>query len=250
MRARNLKPGFFKNEELAQINALGRILFEGLWCLADRKGRLEDRPQRIKIEILPYDDCNINDLLVILNEKKFITRYSVNGNKYIEINAFLKHQTPHWQEKDSIIPALNPIQDKPKRKPKTILDKPKCNPSDSFNLTPDSFNLTPDSLFTLFNETCSNLPQITELTESRKQKTTIRLKKHPEKEWWLIVFQKADGIYFTSKDGGNWRPSFDWLIENDKNALKVYEGNYDKQKHSGLKSWANEIKEEENARKG
>jgi len=36
---------------------LARLLYPGLWMLADREGRLEDRPLRIKAEILPYDTC-------------------------------------------------------------------------------------------------------------------------------------------------------------------------------------------------
>ena len=46
-RARILKPGFFANELLAEIHPYGRLLFAGLWTLADREGRLEDRPKRI-----------------------------------------------------------------------------------------------------------------------------------------------------------------------------------------------------------
>ena len=49
-RARNIKPGFFLNEELGVLPPLVRILFAGLWCIADRDGRLEDRPKRIKME--------------------------------------------------------------------------------------------------------------------------------------------------------------------------------------------------------
>lgn len=105
MRARNIKPGFFKNEDLAEIEPLGRILFAGLWCMADREGRLEDRPKRIKVEILPYDSCNINRLLEVLAAAKFVTRYSVNGCKYIQILNFLKHQSPHIKEQESTIPA-------------------------------------------------------------------------------------------------------------------------------------------------
>ncbi len=141
MRARNLKPGFFKNEDLATIDPLGRILFEGLWCMADRKGKLEDRPQRIKVEILPYDNCDIEQLLDALNNKHFINRYSVSGSNFIEILNFLKHQTPHWQERDSILPS----PDSPKKKLRVIQNKSKCNPS-VIHLTPDSLLLTPDSL--------------------------------------------------------------------------------------------------------
>ena len=53
MRARNLKPGFFKNECLLSLSPLHRLLFAGLWCMADRNGILEDRPAKIKIEVKP-----------------------------------------------------------------------------------------------------------------------------------------------------------------------------------------------------
>jgi hypothetical protein len=104
-RARNIKPGYFFNHELAQVDPLGRILFIGLWCIADRKGRLKDRPARIKAETLPYDDCDIDDLLRQLEEYGFILRYEIDGNKYIQVINFTKHQNPHKNERDSEIPA-------------------------------------------------------------------------------------------------------------------------------------------------
>jgi hypothetical protein len=113
MRARNVKPGFFKNEILAECHPLARILFEGLWCIADRNGRLEDRPMRIKAEVLPYDaKPDIDTLLNDLASKRdpdgkpaFIIRYAANGCKYIQILHFLEHQNPHVREPESSIPA-------------------------------------------------------------------------------------------------------------------------------------------------
>lgn len=55
MRARNIKPGFFLNEEIGELDTGCRLLFIGLWCLADREGFLKYRPKRISIEIFPYD---------------------------------------------------------------------------------------------------------------------------------------------------------------------------------------------------
>jgi hypothetical protein len=104
-RARNIKPGFFKNEDLAEIEPLGRLLFAGLWTLADREGRMEDRPKRIKAELLPYDNCNADALLDELHDRGFILRYSVEGERYIVITAFDKHQNPHRNESDSVIPC-------------------------------------------------------------------------------------------------------------------------------------------------
>jgi hypothetical protein len=63
MRIRTIKPGFFTHEEIAELSPLARLLFIGLWCMADVAGRLEDRPKRIKIEILPYDKADADALL-------------------------------------------------------------------------------------------------------------------------------------------------------------------------------------------
>lgn len=133
MRSRNIKPGFYKNDLLAECDPLARILFTGLWCMADREGRLEYRPKKIKAELLPYDTCNIEKLIKQLSDKQFITIYSVNSNNYIEINSFIKHQTPHIKEQASTIPAPD------KNQTSTSVE----------SLIPDSLNLIPDSGFTI-----------------------------------------------------------------------------------------------------
>lgn len=104
-RIRSIKPGFFTNDSLAEVHPLGRLLFSGLWCHADRAGRLEDRPRKLKAEILPYDDCNIDDLLDALAARGFVIRYNVAGVRYLQVVNFDKHQTPNIKEIDSIIPA-------------------------------------------------------------------------------------------------------------------------------------------------
>jgi len=104
-RARNIKPGFFTNDLLAEIEPLGRLLFQGLWCHADREGRLSDRPKKIKAEILPYDNADVDALLFSLVVNNFIIRYSVGGDRFIQVVNFTKHQNPHMKESASEIPA-------------------------------------------------------------------------------------------------------------------------------------------------
>lgn len=104
-RARSIKPGYFKNEELSKLHPLTRILFAGLWVIADREGRLEDRPERIKVEVLPYDRVNVNRMLEDLAKSCFITRYEIEARRYIQINTFRAHQSPHRDERPSTIPA-------------------------------------------------------------------------------------------------------------------------------------------------
>lgn len=129
-RSRNIKPGLFSNDILAECDIYARFLFTGLWTIADRSGRLEDRPKKIKAELLPYDNCDGNDLLQQLADRGFILRYEVDHIKYIQILNFDKHQNPHKNEAESIIPAPD------KHSTSTV----------QIGLIPDSLPLIPDSL--------------------------------------------------------------------------------------------------------
>ena len=105
-RARNIKPGFFKNEILGVADPLYSLLFEGLWVLADRSGRLEDRPLRIKGEVFPYrDGLNVDAMLNWLESNGFIRRYTAQGKKCILVLEFVKHQNPHKNETEPELPA-------------------------------------------------------------------------------------------------------------------------------------------------
>lgn len=140
-RARNIKPGFFKNDLLAECSPLARILFVGLWCEADREGRLEDRVKRIKAECLPYDDCDVSVLLDELDARGFICRYEAAGSRYIAIPEFTKHQNPHCKEQASSIPAPD------KHGASTVQAQGKPDESTEVaRLIPDPPSLIPDSL--------------------------------------------------------------------------------------------------------
>jgi hypothetical protein len=102
-RARNIKPGFYKNEDLAECSIWARFIFPGLWMLADRDGRLEDRPKRIKGELLPFDGQDVEPLLAELQARGFLVRYQNSAGSFIQITKFSNHQTPHYSEKASVI---------------------------------------------------------------------------------------------------------------------------------------------------
>lgn len=109
-RTRNLKIGLFQNEVLAQLPCEGRMLFAGLPLLADRAGRLEDRPLRIKATLFPFDDVKVDDLLDGLADRGFLERYTAGGVAVIQIVKFGEHQNPHPREPESTLPA-NPRWD-------------------------------------------------------------------------------------------------------------------------------------------
>lgn len=147
MRSRNIKPGFFKNEQLGEVSPLARILFTGLWCMADREGFLEYRPKRIKIELLPYDSEDVEKLLDELRSCSAIDFfYFADGRaggtpSHIHVRNFKKHQNPHKQEKSSEIIELVEDQEITRQVPNN-----NGTTSEVVGLIPDSLNLIPDPL--------------------------------------------------------------------------------------------------------
>lgn len=106
-RARNIKPGFFRNADLVELPYEARLLFIGLWTIADRSGRLEDRPKQIKMELFPADSIDCDVLLSMLQAIKMIERYEHDGARFIQVVNFDKHQNPHRDEKASTLPDRN-----------------------------------------------------------------------------------------------------------------------------------------------
>ncbi|EOZ1474111.1 hypothetical protein U9W89_004805 [Enterobacter asburiae] len=180
-RSRNIKPGFFTNDELAECSPHARLLFAGLWTIADKEGRLDDRPKKVKALVLPFDNVDCDELLQQLHDRKFIQRYQVQDGAYIQITNWKKHQNPHCKEAPSEIPEYceadtKQEEEQVKEDESTmqvqcssganelqVIDKHEAqlkhsastvqepvennlNPADSFNLIPDSLILIPDSV--------------------------------------------------------------------------------------------------------
>lgn len=149
-RSRNIKPGFFQNEQLGELDPIARLAFIGMWTVADFKGCLEFRPKRLKIQLLPYDDCDLEKIAINLDKSGLIRLYSVQGNRFIKILKFEEHQNPHKNERDagSEIPdydenyrEINELE-----KIENNREQDGTNRADSLLLIPDSFNLIPDSI--------------------------------------------------------------------------------------------------------
>ena len=149
-RARNIKPAFFSNDELAENDPLGRLLFIGLWTLADYQGNVEWREKRIKAQLLPYDNADVKKLAINLDKSGFIRFYSDGENMYLNIENFSRHQNPHKNERDkgSLIPKYSyDMRQAVDIKGLAInLDKSGLKRNNSTSDRADSLILNPDSL--------------------------------------------------------------------------------------------------------
>lgn len=252
-RARNIKPGLFKNEVLGVADPLYTLAFEGLWLLADREGRLEDRPLRIKAETFPYrDGVDINAILEWLKDNDFINRYTVAGKAFIQINNFGKHQNPHKNEPESVIPSIEEIQTSTENIG-TRSEFIGSARADSLNLIPDSLEeATPlvasklptcpqNEIIALFADELPELPQPRVWEGARENNLRSRWR-------WVLSDLKAKGKPYTDADAldffrrmfayirksdflmgrsGDWScPGLHWVVEAG-NFAKIIEGAYE-----------------------
>ena len=104
-RIRTVKPEFFTSESVISVSPLARLFFIGLWCEADKEGRLKWKPKTLKFRYLPGDSVNIEKLCKELEAENMIVTYSVNDVDYCEIPGFSSHQVINNREKESILPS-------------------------------------------------------------------------------------------------------------------------------------------------
>lgn len=97
MRRRMINPNFFTDPDIvANFDPLGRLLYQGLWCIADDSGCLEINPLLFKMKIFPGDNFSpemLSEYIDKLIELKKILPYEVAGKRYGWLKNFHKHQT-------------------------------------------------------------------------------------------------------------------------------------------------------------
>lgn len=92
MRIRTIKPDFWTDEKIGELSMPARLLFIALWNIADDYGNFANKPKQIKIQTMPYDNVDIQELLSELSSIDLITHYSSDNKEYYHLNNFLKHQ--------------------------------------------------------------------------------------------------------------------------------------------------------------
>jgi hypothetical protein len=99
---------------------------------------------------------------------------------------------------------------------------------------PDPDLITVESLVEGWNEIVAvedGMTRVTQISPSRRQKILARIREHPSDDWWSTTLTNLSESPFLkgltkSRDGRHWKATFDWLMANDLNCLKVHEGAY------------------------
>lgn len=202
MRARNVKPGLFTNEVLGDADPLITILFVGLWCAADREGRLEDRPLRLCGQLFPYRRSvtgeHVDQMLGWLDERGFVKRYTAGGKRIIQILEFGKHQSPHSNESASRLPPMPSLDNTASNHGQKSLS-PSLEARRSDSLIPDSGSSDSGLLIADTGDSAeSNSQSVHQLTEFERHERFERCKaKYPSfagRQDWIPAEKAASRL--------------------------------------------------------
>lgn len=91
-RIRTIKPEFWTDEKVVELDPWARLLFIGLWNFADDQGYIEHSPKRIKMQIFPGDTTDVVPLLASLLEAGLLAEFDSPIGRLLHIQSWTKHQ--------------------------------------------------------------------------------------------------------------------------------------------------------------
>jgi len=100
MRIRSIKPEFWRSDDIDALSIPDRLLFIGLWSYVDDSGVGVDKEPAIAADLFAGDlardahECSVrvHGGLKHLAAAGLITRYAVNGRRYLHITNWDRHQ--------------------------------------------------------------------------------------------------------------------------------------------------------------
>ena len=233
-KSRTLRPQFFTSEQVASVSCPARLCFAGLWCLADRDGRLEDKPNQIRIHLFPYDaKLNVDKLLGELQSANLICRYECDGVKVVGIPTFIEHQPVHPNEQKSRLPVIPSNYMKSKLKVGSPNGKGKGKGKGKGGVGGNRDVKIFENIRSLYIEICQGFPEPTEVSDwspKRQGSVNARWKQHPDIDWWRAYFERIAKSDILKNGYSTW-PGADlgWIIL-PSNMEKILEGRYDNKK--------------------
>lgn len=91
-RIRSIKPEFWIDEKIVDLSMAARLLFIGIWNFADDQGYIEHKPRRIKMQVFPGDDIDIEKLIDELIDVGLVAEFDSPLGPLLHVRNWQRHQ--------------------------------------------------------------------------------------------------------------------------------------------------------------
>ena len=228
-RKRMIDPGIWQSEDFGKLSNLAKIIFIGLFSLADDEGRGRANPTYLKSSLFPYNEdmrsADVEKALYEISLNMSVIFYSCDGSNYYSLlswDTFQKidkatdSKIPAFDENNKDIRRLfdeDSTRTSRKVSPKRKEDKRKEIEEKRIRIK-DIYNLT-----------CTNLPQVQKITEKREKAIDKFTEEFTEEQFGEICKIANTTDFLIGKNGKGWKADFDFLMRIDK-ATSILEGKY------------------------
>lgn len=242
-RKRMIDPNIWQSEDFSKLSTLGKIVFIGLFSLADDEGRGRCNPVYLKSTLFPYEEnirsTDINKTLSEISSNMSVVFYIENGSSYY--NLYNWHT---WQKIDR--PSQSKIPEYNEKTMQKIFDNNSTNNQRrvSYKIKENNKKEIEDKrnrIKNIYNTKCTQLPQIQKLTEKREKAIDKFLEDFTEEQFKKICQITNSTEFLIGKNEKGWKADFDFLIRIDK-ATNILEGKYGntKQENTEKEAFLNE----------
>ncbi len=224
-----IDPNIWQSEDFGKLSNLAKVVFIGLFSLADDEGRGRANPTYLKSTLFPYNEkMRSTDVEVALSEisrNMSILFYSYNESNYYSLlswNTFQKIDKPT----ESKIPAF----EKDNQEFRLLFDEgstrtsrgvPPKRKEDNIKEKEDKRNEVVD----VYNSLCTNLSKIQKITDKRKKSIDAFIKEFSIEQFKEICEKANTTDFLIGKNDRGWKADFDFLMRIDK-ATAILEEKY------------------------
>ncbi len=233
-RKRMIDPIIWQSEDFGKLSNLAKLVFIGLFSLADDEGRGRANPTYLKSTLFPYNEkLRSTDIEVALSEisrNMSILFYSYNESNYYSLlswNTFQKIDKPS----ESKIPAF----EKDNQDFRLLFDEgsTKSRRTVAPNKKEDNIKEKEEKrkeVVDTYNDICTNLSKIQKLTDKRKKSVDAFLKEFSIEQFKEICTITNSTDFLIGKNDRGWKADFDFLMRVDK-ATAILEKKYNTSKN-------------------
>jgi hypothetical protein len=128
-RIRTIKPEFWTDEKIVSLPFEARLFFVGLWNFCDDDGYIEDNAVRLKLQIFPADQLDVDKLIDILCMEELLVRGESGDSDVILIPHFVEHQKVSHPSKSLWMESFRRKKAIPRDVRRKVAEKYKCPPN-------------------------------------------------------------------------------------------------------------------------
>lgn len=236
-----IDPSIWQSEDFGRLSNLSKIVFIGLFSLADDEGRGRANPMYLKSTLFPYNEdmrsADIEKALSEISSNMSVIFYSCDGSNYYNLLSWYTFQRID-KPTDSKIPAFEENNKEIRRlfgegSPKPIREVPPKRKEEKVNKIEKEDKRK--EIVEIYNASCTNLPAVQKVTDKRNKQIDEFIKNFTIEQFKEICCIANNSDFLTGKNDRGWKADFDFVLRIDK-ATKILEGKYNNAKPSSMSS--------------